>query len=65
MVGTKKDRKELIQKAINKYKNIFPVRKNKSLKQGFTTFEEDNDVIKLLFWFNTSDNSTHMISKIL
>jgi len=46
----------LIAKAIRKHKNILPCR-GKSFDASFT--EERG---RLLFWFNTRDKSTHVVS---
>lgn len=48
--------KRLIEKARRAYKRIFPCTSRQSFEECFTTFGT-----KCLFWFNTSDNSTHMV----
>ncbi len=50
-------KEELLRKAREKYFHIYPCGSNESLADCFTI--EDNTVI---FWFNTGDRSTHMIS---
>lgn len=48
---------KLIKKARDKYKKIFPCEGKDSLSECFTT--HDN---KIFFWFNTEDQSTHLIA---
>ena len=50
----------LIEKAIAKYKKIFPCGGNGQLEDCFTVTKN-----KLFFWFNTEDNNTHVIEEIL
>lgn len=50
----------MIKEARRTYKNIFPCSNRKSLADCFTV---EGDL--LLFWFNTEDNSTHLISSAL
>lgn len=50
-------KRNLLQEAKEKYSKIFPCGNNNSLSECFT--EEDGLV---LFWFNTSDASTHMLT---
>ena len=47
----------LIQRAIQKHKKIFPCARKNSLESCFTR-EKD----RLLFWYNTKDRSTHVVS---
>ena len=60
------DKIELINDAIIQYSIICPLYKNKSLSADdhFTVIECDNQK-KMIFWFNTEDNSTHVTIKIL
>lgn len=46
----------LIQKAIDEYKRIFPCTNAKHLNDCFTFTGN-----RLFFWFNTEDNSTHIV----
>jgi len=59
-------KEDLIQQAINKYTNIFPVTNNLSISadESFTIFDNAGNVI-IIFWFNTKDNSTHVVQKEL
>jgi len=50
----------LIEKAIAKYKKIFPCGGTIQLEDCFTIDEN-----KLFFWFNTEDNNTHVIEEKL
>ena len=50
----------LIQKAIDSHKKIFPCGSARLLDDCFTV---TND--KLLFWFNTEDDSTHLLEEVL
>ncbi len=50
-------KRNLLQEAKEKYSQIFPCGNNSSLQDCFT--EEDG---LILFWFNTSDCSTHMLT---
>ena len=54
-MGAKK--RELIYRALSEYKTIFPCGKNETLDECFT--QEGN---LLLFWFNTDDDSTHLLA---
>lgn len=47
----------LIRKAIRKHKKIFPCLSRKEFSKCFT--REDG---RLLFWYDTEDRSTHLIS---
>ncbi len=47
----------LLQEAKEKYSQIYPCGSHDSLDECFT--EEDG---LILFWFNTSDASTHMLT---
>ncbi|MFC1476351.1 hypothetical protein ACFL5S_00135 [Fibrobacterota bacterium] len=46
----------LMQKAIEEYEKIFPCGDTASLDDCFTQTQD-----KLFFWFNTEDNSTHIV----
>lgn len=46
----------LIEKARSTYEQIFPCASRASFDECFTTMGS-----KCLFWFNTADNSTHML----
>jgi len=46
----------LINRAQKQFKQIYPCSTKNGLKECFTV--EDN---RLIFWFNTEDDSTHMI----
>lgn len=50
----------MINEAKKTYKKIYPCSNRKSLSDCFTI---EGDL--LLFWFNTADNSTHLISSAL
>ena len=60
MISASQEHKDdLIQQAINKYINIYPVGRNTTFNdECFTMFRN-----KLMFWFNTKDGSTHIIKK--
>ncbi|MGM0461979.1 MAG: hypothetical protein ACQEQ4_06115 [Fibrobacterota bacterium] len=47
----------LIQKAENRFTHITPCSTKRDIRDCFSV--EDN---RLLFWFNTSDNSTHILT---
>jgi hypothetical protein len=47
----------LIERAKETYQDIYPCSTKSSLEECFTMFGQ-----KCLFWFNTADNSTHMIA---
>jgi hypothetical protein len=49
--------KRLIQRAMHKHKKIFPCARGDNLQSCFTR-EKD----RLLFWYNTKDRSTHVVS---
>ncbi len=49
-------KKQLIDNAIKQYNRIFPCAPYKEFDECFT--EEKN---RIIFWFNTEDNSTHAI----
>jgi len=51
-------KKELIKKAMKKYKNIFPCGDKKSFSECFTFYDNE-----LFFWFNTKDNTTRVMAK--
>jgi hypothetical protein len=48
---------KLIKKAMQKHKKIFPCARRGNFDRCFT--REDD---RLLFWYNTTDKSTHVIS---
>ena len=50
----------LMQKAIEEYEKIFPCGDITLLEDCFTQSQD-----KLFFWFNTEDNSTHIVEHIL
>ena len=47
---------QLIKKAKEQYKKIFPCEGKDSLSECFTSHED-----KVFFWFNTEDQSTHLV----
>ena len=47
----------MISKAVEKYSDIYPVITKRDLGECFTT--EGN---MLVFWFNTADESTHVLT---
>ena len=49
--------KKLIARACKKYKRIYPCDKAKSFAECFTSFNKN-----IIFWFNTEDGSTHVVS---
>jgi hypothetical protein len=51
-----KIKKTLINRAKMQFKQIYPCSTKKRLKECFTV-EED----KMIFWFNTEDETTHII----
>ncbi|MDO5575606.1 MAG: hypothetical protein Q4F84_00890 [Fibrobacter sp.] len=51
---------KLINKAQEMYSNIYPCGNNVSFVDCFTICEND-----LIFWFNTDDNSTHLLKTSL
>ncbi len=53
-----KRKKALIKKAEQLYGEIFPCVNKASLDECFTTAANDS----LILWFNTADNSTHMVA---
>ena len=54
-------KQQMIQKAVKKHSNIFPCSSCRTFEECFTV--ESNNVI---FWYNTEDNSTHlMVEKLL
>ena len=48
--------KQLIENALETYQQIFPCASKRSFDECFTILGT-----KCLFWFNTADNSTHML----
>lgn len=51
---------DMIAEAKNDYSVIFPCGNKTSFEECFTRNED-----QLLFWFNTEDHSTHVITKTL
>ncbi len=51
-------KKQLIKRAEEAYGKIYPCINKSSLDECFTMTKEDG----LILWFNTKDNSTHLIS---
>jgi hypothetical protein len=49
----------LIDKAREKYGEIFPTATKSSFSQCFTSGADG----KLIFWFNTADHSTHVVTE--
>ena len=49
--------RKLIKRAIERHKKIFPCARRGNFDACFT--REDN---RLLFWYNTTDKSTHVVS---
>ena len=47
---------DLIRKAQEMYSNIYPCGSKKSFDECFTRHDH-----KYVFWFNTDDNSTHVV----
>ena len=50
-------REQLLTMARDKYRNILPIPRLKKIENCFT-----EDFGKTIFWFNTADKSTHLIS---
>jgi len=48
--------KKLVKRAVDIYKNISPVGGKTSFSDCFTEYED-----KLFFWFDTEDESTHIV----
>lgn len=53
-----KVKEQLINKAKDRFKKIFPCPTTKTLRESFT-IENDN----IYFWFNTEDKSTHVLAE--
>jgi|GEM_PF-3073344 len=53
-------KKELIEKALKIYGKIYPCLNKPSLNECFTVTKDKG----LIFWFNTEDNSTHMVANM-
>ncbi len=53
-------KKSLIESACKQYREIFPCGSMESIEEGFTVEGK-----MLLFWFNTEDNSTHLLTQEL
>jgi hypothetical protein len=52
--------KRLIEKATRKHKKIFPCAHKDDISQCFTL-----DDGRLMLWFNTEDQSTHVVSAVV
>ena len=52
-----KEEKELIKKARSMYKKIYPVGGRETFNGCFTKYGE-----KLFLWFDTEDQSTHVVT---
>ena len=48
---------DLIRKAVNRYEKIFPCGTKSDFSECFTEYKNT-----LFLWFNTKDNSTHVIT---
>lgn len=53
-------KKRLLEKAVRKYKRIYPCAKSKRFRNCYT---QNDDV--MYFWFVTEDKSTHIVSEKL
>ncbi len=53
-------KKRMIDKAVKIHRDIYPCSATQSFNDCFTV-EEDT----LIFWFNTKDNSTHIMSEAI
>jgi hypothetical protein len=49
--------RKLIQQALKKHQKIFPCSRKGGFKSSFT-----HEKGRVLFWYNTNDQSTHVIS---
>jgi hypothetical protein len=54
-VSMNSKQKKLYRKAVAKHEKIFPCKSKKNFQECFTISGD-----KLLFWYNTEDNSTHV-----
>ena len=54
------EKMRLIERAIESHERIFPCGNATMLEECFTVNEN-----KLLFWFNTEDDSTHLLEEVL
>ncbi len=54
------EKMRLIQRAIEEHERIYPCGNAALLEECFTTNED-----RLLFWFNTEDDSTHLLVEVL
>ena len=50
-------KKDILLRAIERYENIYPCSNRDDFSESFT--EEDG---RLFFWFNTEDQSTHLLT---
>ena len=53
-------KKKLIEKAVRLHNDIYPCSTKGRLDDCFTVDEDT-----LIFWFNTKDNSTHILSEAI
>jgi hypothetical protein len=53
-----KTKQRLIKKAKKTYKQIYPCGARSSLSDCFTAIDDGR---KVVFWFNTEDESTHVL----
>lgn len=53
-------KQKLIERALSEYEQIFPCGSATLFDDCFTTTAD-----KLLFWFNTKDESTHLLEEVL
>ena len=51
---------KLLQSALERHEKIFPCGETQLLDDCFTLSED-----KLLFWFNTEDDSTHVVEHMV
>ena len=53
-----KKKQDLIKQAKKAYKQIYPCGARSSLSDCFTAIDNGK---KIVFWFNTEDNNTHVL----
>jgi hypothetical protein len=58
VVSLDEQKQQLIRKAERMYGEIFPCVNKSTLEECFTTAANNS----LVLWFNTADNSTHMVA---
>ena len=51
-------KKRMIRKAVQQYKKIYPCGQKRSFAECFSLLGNN-----LVFWFNTEDQSTHLITR--